>query len=125
MSRIFGSDPDAGPKWRCQQIRYAVRVRMSSRLRAGSRWRIAASNALAEGCRSAPLRRLSTGRSPSRTRSVLAGYPVSTSTAVRVSSCRQGATKSAVSVGMPAWAQKSTASGRHSSQVMSWACRLA
>ncbi|MFC4894480.1 transposase [Streptosporangium amethystogenes subsp. fukuiense] len=28
-------------------------------------------------------------------------------------------------VGMPAWAQKSATSSRHSSQVIIWACRLA
>ena len=57
----------------------------SSSARCGSRSRIVASICIASGRRSAPLRRLSTGRPPWSTRSVLDGYPASTRAATSAS----------------------------------------
>ena len=85
LGRAARADPEAGPKCRCQPVRCAVRARISSRLRSGSRPWTAPSSAIADGRRSAPLRRARTGLPPSRRRSMFAGYPLSTAAAVSAS----------------------------------------
>ena len=71
-SEIFGSDPDAGPKWWCQPSQCAVRATIPSSDRSGIRRAIASASCSAAAGVPALRRRLRVGTPPSpMTRSVL------------------------------------------------------